>query len=112
MQENKEYIQPQWILDSINLKRLLPVAEYQPGKKLPPHLSPFYEYNDQGEFRPKKSINVDIATEEKQVEQEAATEDKELKEMLLSKNKRKLLEKIREEKMKKKRPVKKQETAK
>jgi len=36
MQENKEYIQPQWIFDCINNKKLLPVSEYQPGKNYLP----------------------------------------------------------------------------
>jgi pescadillo protein len=99
MNENKEYIQPQWIFDCINSKRLLPVSEYTPGKKLPPHLSPFYEYVN-GEYKPNKEININV---EEPVEEETTKpeEDTELKEMLLSKNKKKLLQKIRTEKSKK-----------
>ena len=93
--ENKEYIQPQWIIDCINARKLLPVSEYAPGKKLPPHLSPFYEYTD-GEYKPTKEINVNV-----ELPEEENNEDTELKEMLLSKNKKKLLQKIREEKAKK-----------
>ncbi len=91
--ENKEYIQPQWAMDCINNRRLLPVSEYAPGKKLPPHLSPFYEYAD-GEYKPTKEINVNVELPEE-------NEETELNEMLLSKNKKKLLQKIREEKAKK-----------
>lgn len=77
-----------------------------PGKKLPPHLSPFYDYIGEGEYKPKKDIKADIEERSEKKDDESAPEDLELREMLLSKNKKKLLERVREEKMKKKRITK------
>ena len=106
MKPNKEYIQPQWIFDCVNKKILLPVSGYAPGKKLPPHLSPFYEVNEKGEYvyeiENEEDMKDEEENEDKKENKELSKEDKELREMMLSNNKKKLLQKIREEALKKK----------
>ena len=114
---NKEYIQPQWILDCINSAKLLPIADYEPGKKLPPHISPFYEFSEEGHLKVNKRIHEEVEMKDlppinsfvaahKANNNDDAEEDEKLKEMLISKNKKRLLSKMREEQSKKKKVLK------
>ena len=47
-EKGKEYIQPQYILDSVNNLFLLPTKPYIPGVPAPAHLSPFIDNAEAG----------------------------------------------------------------
>lgn len=70
-QPNRVYIQPQWVFDSINMRMLLPTAEYLMGATLPPHLSPFVN-EKRGDYVPPDKIKLQNLR--KQFEAEKATE--------------------------------------
>ncbi|MCI38619.1 pescadillo-like protein, partial [Trifolium medium] len=45
---SREYVQPQWIFDSVNARIVLPMENYIVGRIPPPHLSPFVNYDEEG----------------------------------------------------------------
>ncbi|KAF8912824.1 Pescadillo N-terminus-domain-containing protein [Gymnopilus junonius] len=72
----RKYVQPQWIVDCINAGKILLEEPYGQGKILPPHLSPFGEY--EGAYIPTTAESAPVEEEEEGSEiMEEDTEDRE-----------------------------------
>jgi pescadillo len=54
LRRRRKYVQPQWIIDCINANKILLEEPYAQGKALPPHLSPFGEY--EGAYVPEDMV--------------------------------------------------------
>merc|ERR1711936_560716 len=84
---SRDYVQPQWVFDSINRREALPVHEYFVGEPLPPHLSPLIkEERRVGDYVPpeekemlglnaKKEVLDQDKQEESDEEEEEAEEE-------------------------------------
>jgi len=57
------YVQPQWVYDCINAKKLLNTSSYFPGETLPPHLSPFVKLSET-DYNPEEEIDEDDVMED------------------------------------------------
>ena len=56
--KSRDYIQPQWVMDSANFNFVLPIDKYGVGKVLPPHLSPWVDDKEEG-YVPKYKEEVE-----------------------------------------------------
>ncbi|KAI8976015.1 Pescadillo N-terminus-domain-containing protein [Pilobolus umbonatus] len=83
---SRTYVQPQWVADCINNRKIIKPTLYEPGKLLPPHLSPFVTVKE-GDYVPKTGLDSEdeaeeVAEDEKPKKRTAADiEEEELKEM-------------------------------
>lgn len=69
------YIQPQWLLDSVNQSKLAAVGPYGPGETLPPHLSP---WGDRGTYDPASALADEEGDDEDDEDEEVTNEDNKL----------------------------------
>ena len=77
----RKYVQPQWIVDSVNRGTLCDEGEYVPGAELPAHLSPFVEKTE-GRYDPEAEMEVE--SEEEAEEEEVDDPDTEHQRLILA----------------------------
>ena len=71
-----EYVQPQYIVDSLNNLHLLPTAPYKPGIPPPAHLSPFVDGMKEG-YQPKREQEIALLKGEQVLEEESSSDNEE-----------------------------------
>jgi len=74
--KNREYVQPQWVMDCANFEVLLPVGKYGVGVKLPPHLSPWVDNEAEG-YTPRYAEEIAMIKRGEEFEEEEVVEEEE-----------------------------------
>ena len=70
---NIEYVQPQYLIDSLNNLFLLPTSQYAPGTPLPAHLSPFVDNAKEG-YIPNRAKEISHLKGEEVIDSESEEE--------------------------------------
>jgi len=72
--KSREFVQPQWIFDCSNFMFLLPVAKYNVGVTLPPHLSPWVDDEEEG-YKPAYAEEIERLKNGETVDPATADDD-------------------------------------
>lgn len=72
--KSREYVQPQWIVDSANFMFILPISKYAVGAMLPPHLSPWVDDDEEG-YKPAYAEEIERLKNGGSLEDMEADED-------------------------------------